>query len=269
MTIRRLEQSDPNFTALKCQYMTVHSSNTGRRHDISLYIDDGVSPHTPIIILLHGVYGSHWVWQHLGGVDKVYETLRKQHGLERFVLVMPSDGGLLDGSAYLPTLAYGDFEKWIMDDVLQSVTNSLPCLSEKSAVYLSGLSMGGYGALRLGAKYAERISGISAHSAITELTQLKLFSDCQLSHYQCQNDYESQLIYWFKKNLSQLPPLRFDCGKEDELYSGNYALHKQLNELNISHQFESFAGGHSWDYWHKHVADSLLFFSQIEASKKH
>jgi S-formylglutathione hydrolase FrmB len=39
-------------------------------------------------------------------------------------------------------------------------------------VAIAGLSMGGYGALRLGAKYAPNFSAISAHSAITELQDM-------------------------------------------------------------------------------------------------
>ena len=38
-------------------------------------------------------------------------------------------------------------------------------------------------------------------------------------------------------------------------------LHKHLSENNIQHHYAEFPGGHEWDYWRKHIEDSLLFFN--------
>ncbi|GAB3480393.1 alpha/beta hydrolase [Marinomonas epiphytica] len=269
MAIKRLEVSNPDYTPLHLTTMTVHSSYTQRRHDVSVYQQATSGKDLPIIILLHGVYGSHWVWLQLGGVDKVYEELKSSHQIEDFILVMPSDGGFQDGSAYLPTLNNGDYEGWIMHDLLDAVKGNLTSASDLSRLYITGLSMGGYGALRLGAKYASRFSGISAHSAITQLPQIQQFTDTDLEAYQCSTPHESDLLHWFKVNSLHLPPLRFDCGQEDELYEGNANLHKNLQELGVDHNFQTFPGGHSWDYWHKYIAHTLLYFTQIEHSIKH
>ena len=63
-----------------------------------------------------------------------------------------------------------------------------------------------------------------------------------------------------KSHRAKLPPVRFDCGKEDLLIEPNRKLHTQLTEAGIAHTYEEFDGIHEWKYWEDHLADSLLFF---------
>ena len=266
MTINRLEISNPRYTADNTQLLTIHSSHLNRRHDVSIYNVNAVGKNVPIILLMHGVYGNHWVWMGLGGIHHVYEQVKAKTEITEFILVMPSDGGLYDGSAYLPTIAQGDYEQWIMDDVINAVIQTVPNASHDSNLYLSGLSMGGYGALRLGVKYADKVSGISAHSSITQLDEINLFTDTPITHYQCVNEQEHSILYWLEKNQTQLPPLRFDCGKDDILYNGNLSFEKALNARNVTFEFERFDGEHSWEYWHEHIEQTFAFFNRIEKS---
>lgn len=266
MAIKRLEISDPQFGQDNTQVITLHSSHLDGRSDLSVYNFNARGKNLPIIILMHGVYGSHWVWMQLGGVHQVYEQL-KQSGLGEFVLVMPSDGGFKDGSAYLPLVSRHqnkDYEQWIMQDVLTAVIESNECVSEESNLYLTGLSMGGYGALRLGAKYADKVKGISAHSAITRLADLSHFIDDPLDIYQCTDPQEASILHWLKKHQDSLPPMRFDCGSSDVLFESNQQLSDVLKELSITHRFETFPGEHSWSYWHKYIANTFWFFNEIQ-----
>lgn len=266
MTILRLEVSNPDYSRENTQTLTVYSSHLKRRADVTIYNAQSTGKNVPVVILLHGVYGNNWVWMDLGGVHKVYEQL-KQEGLSEFVLVMPSDGGLWDGSAYLPLKEHGNYEQWIVDDVITAVKQTVNAVSESSNVYITGLSMGGYGALRLGAKYPELFSGISAHSAITKLDDLKHFTETPLNQYQCDNSNESDIIYWLNNNKNNFPPLRLDCGAEDTLYESNLNFVEQLKSNNIEHHFESLSGCHEWPYWHKNVAKTFHFFDSLENKK--
>lgn len=263
MSILRLEKSNPMYSPDNTCTLTVHSSHLGRRHDISIYNVNAKGNDLPVIILLHGVYGNHWVWMQLGGVHLAYEKVKAESGISDFVLVMPSDGGLLDGSAYLP-LAQGNYEQWIMDDVIAAVTQSLAQVSVNSRLYITGLSMGGYGALRLGGKFAQRFNGVAAHSSITELSDLRYFVKTPLSNYDCADSNEGNIVYWMEKNKDILPPLQFDCGSDDILFKSNCRFNESLTALGVEHQFEIFDGGHEWPYWHQHVQRDFLFFSKIE-----
>ncbi|WP_158969586.1 alpha/beta hydrolase family protein [Paraglaciecola sp. L3A3] len=266
MTVTRIEKSNPKYARKNTLTLTLHSDNLNRRQDVTVYNPYSQQKDLPIVILLHGVYGNNWVWMDLGGAHQVYENLRKQ-GLSEFVLVMPSDGGIWEGSGYLPLQQHGNFEKWIMDDVINTVIDTVDSVSSDSNLYISGLSMGGFGALRLGAKYAKRFSGISAHSSITKVEDLAIFTDVPLSQYQTADANESDIIYWCQQNKADLPPLRLDCGTSDDLIESNRDLVSKLQAAKILHQYQELAGCHEWEYWNKNLVKTLHFFNQIETNR--
>ncbi|MGM8228648.1 alpha/beta hydrolase [Cellvibrio sp. ARAG 10.3] len=264
MAIIRIEKSNPLYTPFHFQHLSVQSSHIKRRCDISVFNAHSQGRDLPIVILLHGVYGNHWVWSGLGGVHEAYLQQYNQSGLTEMILVMPSDGGFYAGSAYLPLTNGEDYERWIVEDVINAVLASNPSASSTSNIYIAGLSMGGYGALRLGAKYSNRFKGISAHSAITNIQEMSHFVGEDLSIYRTHSPHEGDILYWLKVNKTQLPPIRFDCGTEDILYPGNLAFDEHLKQLGINAHLEPLPGAHSWDYWHQHITKTFAFFDTIE-----
>jgi S-formylglutathione hydrolase FrmB len=122
--------------------------------------------------------------------------------------------------------------------------------------------MGGFGALRIGAKYGQRFSGISAHSSITSLEQMKLFVKEGLNHYAQGNPTEEDVWLTFQQYREHLPPIRFDCGTSDLLISYNRTLHQQMHQHGYPHEYEEFSGGHQWSYWEEHIGKSLQFFTK-------
>ncbi|MFC3120679.1 alpha/beta hydrolase [Agaribacter flavus] len=268
MAVQRLEVSGSKFSPENFVTLTVYSSHLNGRADISVYREASESKDLPIVILLHGVYGSHWVWSQLGGAHEVYATLRKA-GLPECVLVMPSDGAHQEGSGYLP-LENANYEKWIVEDVIDAVIQTQDMCSKDSSVYISGLSMGGYGALRLGAKYPSVFAGISAHSSITQLDDFVHFVDEKtrepLSKHS--DEYNGDVFDTLVANQDKLPPLRFDCGKDDVLFEANQALVAKLEKTDITFSFDAFSGEHAWEYWNEHLAKTLQFFADLEAKDK-
>ena len=268
MAVIRIEQSNPEYLPEHFQLLTVQSSHLNRRCDISVFNAHPDGKDLPIVILLHGVYGNQWVWSGLGGVHKAYSAEYAKGSLTKMMLVMPSDGGFYGGSAYLPLANGENYEKWIVEDVIDAVIKCNPAASAASNIYIAGLSMGGYGALRLGAKYPNIFQGISAHSSITNIQEMAQFVDEDLSLYNTHLTHESDILHWLKVNKTHLPPIRFDCGTEDTLYSGNLKFNEQLKQLGIPAQLESLPGSHSWEYWHQHVIKTFQFFDGIERTLK-
>jgi putative tributyrin esterase len=266
MAIIRVEKSNPEFMPEGVQLLCVESTHLKKRADISVFNLHRNAENLPIVLLLHGVYGSHWVWQGLGGVQQAYMDCYNQGNLTEMILVMPSDGGFHSGSAYLPLSNGENYEKWITEDVIAAVIANNPAASAQSPIYISGLSMGGYGALRLGAKYPHIFAGISAHSAITHLSEMALFVGEDLSSYHCQEPHEAEILFWLRKHKDSLPPIRFDCGSEDLLYQGNLVFSDALARLGIKAELESLPGEHNWAYWHTNIAKTLYFFSRIKTS---
>jgi len=247
------------------RFMTIYSPSLYGRGDVTLYAPPGLEQikSVPVVLLLHGVYGSHWAWFLKGAAHHTAEQLIAQKKIRPMLLVSPSDGLSQDGSAYIRHSGR-DFERWIVEDIPQALTRCLPCVDLHSPLFLSGFSMGGFGALRLGAKYPARFHGISAHSSITHIREMGLFVHEPFPSYEIAAD-EANILFWIGKNHKHLPSFRLDCGLDDPLLGGNRRFHEQLQCMQIPHCYQEFPGGHEWSYWRNHLVETLLFFEEIFA----
>ncbi len=261
---RTIEISNPRFENDFIRYITVKSKYLKGRGDICVFVPAGIEEMNdcPLVILLHGVYGSFWSWTLSGGVHISVLELIKKKLIPPMVIAMPSDGLWGDGSAYLPHHGY-DFEKWIAEDVPAAVKQCVPALTNESKLFIGGLSMGGFGALKIGVKYNHLFTAISAHSSITSLHQMKFFVEENMDNYLQKDKAEEDVFQTILKNKSHLPAIRFDCGLSDFLLEDNRILHRQLFENNILHEYKEYEGGHEWSYWQEHIIDSILFFSRF------
>ena len=259
---RTIEVSIPKFECNNLRFITVKTPNLKGRGDICVFVPpkedlSGV----PVVILLHGVYGSSWSWANQGGVHFTAMEMITKGEIKPMVIAMPSDGLWGDGSGYLPHDGF-NFEKWIVDDVPGVLTEVIPNINTASKLFIGGLSMGGFGALRLGVKHAHKFEAVSAHSAITNLAQMSGFVEEDLRHYHQKEGHEESVLLTIKKYRDNLPVIRFDCGTDDPLIEHNRQLHQNLIEENIRHEYHEFPGGHEWPYWQMHVRKSLSFFDR-------
>ncbi len=249
-------------------FLTLYSPALRRRADITLFVPPGKPDHPlPLLILMHGVYGSHWNWWALGNLPDTASRMLHEGAIGEFAVAMPSDGMRGDGSAYVVHRDM-DSESWIMQDVPACVKEVHPGVNT-DRLFLAGQSMGGFGALRLGAKYAKRVAGISAHSPVTGLADLIKHVKDPLKEYQSAGKRDVDLIYWIRRNRAHLPPIRFDCGIDDALLDSNRALHTALTREKIAHVYEEYSGGHDWNYWQEHVSETLRFVSGLASEARH
>ena len=260
---RTTEISDPRFESDNLRFITVKTNNLKGRGDICVFVPpiENVA-NLPLVILLHGVYGSAWVWSQKAGVHRTAWEMMQKGTIQPMVIAMPSDGLWGDGSAYLPH-RQNDYEKWIVEDVPLAVKQNIAQVSSTSNWFISGLSMGGFGALRLGIKYFEKFKAISAHSAITDIEQMPLFVEEATENYRQIPEQENSLIAMLSHQNLNLPKIRFDCGLDDDLLEANRTLHGHLKKAQIEHIYQEFPGAHEWSYWQEHIKDSLLFFNTI------
>lgn len=262
---RTIENSDPQINFEGLRFVTVKSPALGARADITLFAPREADKlnNIPLITLLHGVYGSHWAWAMKGFAHRTLQQLVTAGEVPPMALAMPSDGLWGDGSGYVPH-ARQNFETWIAEEVPEAARNALPCLSETSPQLIAGLSMGGFGALRLAAKYSQKYKAVSGHSSITHFEQMKRFVAEDLSVCGVKVEDHS-VLETILGSRDSLPAIRFDCGTEDPLLEYNRELHNQLKANGITHLYEEFPGGHEWKYWETHFADTLRFFGKFLA----
>lgn len=268
VTFRTLCISDPRHEVEDLREITVKSPSIGGRADITVHAPPAARTgrDIPVVILLHGVYSSHWAWVRQAAAHRLASRLQAAGELPPCVLAMPSDGLWGDGSGYLQHHEQ-DFERWIAFEVPTAVAQVIPAVSPHSPHLIAGLSMGGFGALRLAARYPDRFVAASGHSSITDSNQMRDFvEECMdevISSAQPRTVLEAML-----RHRGQLPRIRFDCGTEDTLLGANRELHARLLEAGIPHTYEEFPGGHTWDYWSTHLERTLRFFADALRSER-
>jgi S-formylglutathione hydrolase FrmB len=262
---RTIEIADSRFTNDGLLPVTFKSSAIRGRADVTLFLPSAARElsDVPLVLLLHGVYGSHWAWSLSGGAHRTATRMIDAGEIPPIALAMPSDGLWGDGSGYVRHSDGADYERYIVDEVPACARKVLDAaVSPKSPLFIAGLSMGGFGALRLGAKYPTRFQGISGHSSITHFSQMTKFVEEPLSRYGPPPETEQSVLHAMQANRAQLPPVRFDCGTEDLQIEENRTLHRDLDARGIPHVYEEFPGGHEWPYWERHLADTLRFFTK-------
>ncbi len=265
---RSFERSDPALAQGGLHFVTVKSAALGQRADITLFIPrqldvlEGGPCDAPIVILLHGVYGSHWAWSLKGGAHLTASRLIDAGTIPPMVLAMPSDGLWGDGSGYVAhadSAHCRDFERWIVDEVPAAVRQACEACTAASPQCIAGLSMGGFGALRIAGKHPRQYRAAASHSAMTEIAQFDaLVTESRAAWSTAQAD--TSVWEALRNSPGPLPALRLDCGRDDLFIDANRELHKRLLAAGIGHVYEEFPGGHDWPYWAEHLQDTLRFF---------
>ncbi|MFN7693438.1 MAG: alpha/beta hydrolase [Burkholderiales bacterium] len=248
---RTFEASAPMADGLR--FVTVKSAALGQRADISLWAPEGAVGSLPLVILLHGVYGSHWAWALKGDAHRTAQRLIATGALPPCALAMPSDGLWGDGSGYMRHDGQ-DFERWIVDEVPRAAQAAGLPVEAQAPFALAGLSMGGFGALRLAARHPQRVRAAAGLSSLTRASQL----DALLAEPRTGWDEEDADLLPLLL-CPDMPPFALVCGQSDPYIAAHRELHQQLQWATVPHVYQEHAGGHDWAFWREHLGPALQF----------
>ena len=210
----------------------------------------------PVFYLLHGLSDDHTIWMRRTSIERYVENLP-------IIVVMP-DGGR---SFYCNAVEGPAYEDHIIQDVIGLTDRTFNTIPTREGRVIGGLSMGGYGALKLALKFPNLFSSAVSHSGALGITKVKpenVRQDMRVEFPQIfgPNPFGGKdCLYQLADNIdhNQLPALRIDCGTEDGLLQSNRDYHDHLTTLNIPHEYEEFPGAHTWDYWDIHVQEAIAF----------
>lgn len=250
--------------SLRPEVVDFFSPSNRRRFTVWSWVPPGSGPF-PLLLLLHGVAdsGGHGWW--LRGQAPAAVAALVSDGLrEPPVLLMPSDTGAELGSGYADWVdGTTRAETFIVEELLEWAATSLPVDDRR---WVTGLSMGGYGALLLALRHPELFDSATATSAFFTPSDLLSCLDVPATRIWADSEARDQHdVTHLISDPGALDRLRvaFDCGRSDRHLTVNRALHAQLVAAQAEHGYAEHPGGHDWNYWAAYLPDHIRFHAGL------
>jgi S-formylglutathione hydrolase FrmB len=228
----------------------------------------------PILYFLHGLGGNAQQLIAGGGLDML-EDLWQQKKATEFLIVTPDAGRSFYINSRDGRVRYQDF---FIRGFLPYIETHYRVLRDRHHRGISGVSMGGYGALRFALLYPGLFGSVSAHSAalVEKSPRANLSSSLDMAITRFLGSAFGAPFdpaYWTRESpftvVRERPRPRdlliyFDCGTEDDFgfNRGAEAFHELLLARGIPHEFHLYPGGHDWSYFAQHLPASFEFHAR-------
>ena len=227
----------------------------------------------PALYFLHGLGENEQTLLRSGGWGLI-EDLRQQQKIREFILVAPEGRGSFFINSADGHDRYSDF---LLTEFIPYTEAHYRIIHDRKSRGVTGLSMGGYGALRLAFSHPELFASVSAQSPalITESPQqmdadlrdagplAKLLAGVfgnpiDVAHWRANNPFDLA-----RQNRVQIKAVAIyiNCGAEDEygFAEGASKMHQQLLREGVRHEFHLYPGGHDAEYFLTHLGETMEF----------
>jgi len=261
--------------------LSLPSEVLGRAWSYSVYLPpdyDRSQRAYPVVYLLHGIQGRHTDWLRYGDAASTADRLIASGESAPAILVFP-DGGDSYWIDSDPVTGFGAIERAFVEELIPYVDSTYRTIPTRRTRAIGGLSMGGYGALRIAFGHPELFGAVAAASpAIREtlaegdrIPPSPAFGvPFDRERYRAANPFG--LLPAFAKSAARFPlPVSLTAGDDDRLeglLEGALDLHLALRAAGLSSELRIIDGGHGWDVWSAALPDALVFFSRVARARR-
>lgn len=228
----------------------------------------------PVLYFLHGLFGNDHRWIDRGGKE-IFDRLTSDGTIGPMIVVLPNGGETF----YINSEDGKDrYEDFFIQEFVPFIDHHYRTIDSKDARGISGVSMGGYGALHLAMRHSDVFGSVAATSAVLvgDLPD-PLPSEGRWQFYSriLSHAFGSPLnqAYWkenspltLAKDPSKFQGLKiyFDVGDQDRygFDKGAAILDEILSKENYPHTYALRQGGHGWDFLDQYMPYSLRFLWQ-------
>jgi S-formylglutathione hydrolase FrmB len=209
------------------------------------------------VYLLHGAYGTYSNW------IKRVPALQDEADKNQLLIVCP-DGAVNSWYFDSPIDSTYKFETHVSKEVPAYIDAHYKTKKDRKYRAITGLSMGGHGAMFIAFRHAEIFGACGSMSGALNISTIKNGYDLnkRLGQADSTNTYYND---WSVLNLIEKKPsdslaIIIDCGIQDFIYGMSKAAHEKLMSLKIPHDYIERPGKHDWNYWRNAVQYQLLYF---------
>jgi S-formylglutathione hydrolase FrmB len=234
--------------------------------------DTDKSRHYPVLYYLHGLGDNEQSLLNTGGWDLI-EELRRTGKIGEFIILAPGAGHTFFLDSADGKIRYEDF---LLREFMPQMEKKYRAESTAAARGITGVSMGGFGALRMAFKYPQQFTAVSAQmpALIAEIpanfsmggpgSPASFMGDVFGNPFN-RAYFERNNVFYFARTTpaAQLKRLRiyFDVGNNDDygFEQGGEKLHQLLDSRGIANEFHIYPGGHTPQYVMRHFGDVIQF----------
>ena len=211
----------------------------------------------PVVYLLHGYSGNYATWV------KSFKEVSQQVDRYGFIAI-GVDGNYSSwyfDSPIDPTFKY---ETYIIDELVPFIDKKYKTIASREGRAISGLSMGGHGALYLSLKHQDVFGAAGSMSGGVDIRPFSEKWDIKnrlgaITDFP-ENWEKNTVVNLIELNQNNNLKLIIDCGVDDFFIDVNRELHQKMLALKIDHDYIERPGKHNIDYWENSLKFQLLFF---------
>ncbi len=258
--------------AAKVDTLAVPSAAMGKAYNATIALPDSYAKSKksyPVLYLLHGAYGHFDDWLKKTPDKNAVKNLADQYNI---IIVMP-EGETFSFYLDSPVNRESQFETYITSELIQKIDQSYRTISSAKGRVISGLSMGGHGALYLSAKHPELFCAAGSMSGAVDMGSMitpeseerikGLMTPVFGSNGASAEVYASYAVLnMVDKMKANNLDLIIDIGVDDFLIEANRELHRRLVYAKVPHDYTERPGAHTWEYWENALKYQVLFFAE-------
>ena len=211
------------------------------------------------LYLLHGLSDDNTAWTRFTSIERY----AADYGI---AVVMPN----VHRSFYSDRKNGGQYFKFVSDELITVMQEWLPLSDKRADRCAAGLSMGGYGAMKLGLSCPEKFSAVASLSGALDITERLSVEKGIHEEFAFILDVPAEErrkadLFWLAEKLnapdSKIPKPRIYiwCGTEDFLYEDNIKFRDFMKKLDFDFTYEESPGDHTWGYWDMKIQTALNF----------
>ena len=227
----------------------------------------------PVLYLLHGAYGHFSDWLKNTPDKLLVHRLADQYNL---IIVMP-EGETFAFYLDSPVNSSSQFETHLTKEVIPKIDQTYRTIRDRKGRVITGLSMGGHGALYLAARHPDLYSGAGSMSGALDLKtsrrnltpaeaaqRAQLWAPVLGSETDNPERFAANSVVNMVDQLQRTDlPLIIDCGIDDGLIDINREVHRRLLYNHTPHDYIERPGAHTWEYWENALPYQVLFLDKV------
>jgi putative tributyrin esterase len=220
----------------------------------------------PVLYLLHGLSDDDTIWLRRTSIERYVAELG-------WAVVMPQ----VHRSFYADEVYGGRFWTFVSEELPALVSSFFRVSDAREDTFVAGLSMGGYGALKLALRQPERFAAAASLSGVLDLAPLvragtprpedPAMFERVLGPDRTLSAGDDLLELVRAADPATLPDLYACCGTEDVLLPGNHAFAAACDAVGVPLTTSWTPGEHDWAYWDAEIQEVLAFFDATRAAR--